>query len=144
MPINFSALQTSGGEKISNPSGALGSTLAGAPAFQGDIRTRYEFALNGYNAFAQIDAVHQSHSLATTDQLSLDLQGDSIAYNLPAFTTYDGALGVGKNAWLVQIYGENLTDTRAQLFANYSQWYKGVTVSRPRTVGLRFSYQIPR
>ena len=40
---------------------------------------------NGYDAFAQIDAVHQSHSLATTDQLSLDLQGNSIAYDLPAF-----------------------------------------------------------
>ena len=140
-PINFSALQTSSGEKVSNPSGALGSPLAGAPPFQGNIRARYEFPFNGYDAFAQIDAVHQSHSLATTDQLSLDLQGNSIAYDLPAFTTYDGALGVGKDTWLVQIYGENLTDTRAELYANYWQWYKGVTVSRPRTIGLRFSYK---
>ena len=140
-PINFGALQTSSGEQVSNPSGVLGSALAGAPPFQGNIRARYEFAFNGYDAFAQIDAVHQSHSLATTDQISLDLQGNSIAYDLPAFTTYDGALGVGKDAWLVQVYGENLTDTRAELYANYWQWYKGVTVSRPRTIGLRFSYK---
>jgi len=33
-------------------------------------------------------------------------------------TTYDAALGVGKDAWVVQLYGENLTDTRAQLYAN--------------------------
>ncbi len=140
-PINFSTLQTSNGEKVSNPSGPLGSALAGAPPFQGDIRTRYEFALNDYTAFAQLDAVHQSHSLATTDQLSLDLQGNSSAYDLPAFTTYDGALGVGRDARLVQLYGENLTDTRAELYANYWQWYKAVTVSRPRTIGLRFSYK---
>jgi iron complex outermembrane receptor protein len=140
-PINFSALQTSSGEKLSNPGGALGSPLAGAPPFQGNVRARYEFALNSYDAFAQIDAVHQSHSLATTDQISLDLQRNSIAYDLPAFTTYDGALGVGKDAWLVQVYGENLTDTRAQLYANYTQWYKAITVSRPRTIGLRFSYK---
>ncbi len=140
-PIDFGALQASSGEKVSNPSGVLGSALAGAPPFQGNIRARYEFPFNGYDAFAQIDAVHQSHSLATTDQLSLDLQGNSIAYDLPAFTTYDGALGVGKDTWLVQIYGENLTDTRAELYANYWQWYKGVTVSRPRTIGLRFSYK---
>ncbi len=140
-PINFGALQTSSGEQVSNPSGVLGSALAGAPPFQGNIRARYEFAFNGYDAFAQIDAVHQAHSLATTDQISLDLQGNSIAYDLPAFTTYDGALGVGKDAWLVQVYGENLTDTRAELYANYWQWYKGVTVSRPRTIGLRFSYK---
>ena len=76
-----------------------------------------------------------------TDQLSLDLQGNSIAYDLPAFTTYDAALGIGKDAWLVQVYGENLTDTRAQLYANYAQWYKAITVSRPRTIGLHFSYK---
>jgi outer membrane receptor protein involved in Fe transport len=134
-PIDFSMLH------LSNPNGALGSPLAGAPPFQGNIRARYEFPFNGYDAFAQIGAVHQSHSLATTYQLSLDLQGNSIAYDLPAFTTYDGALGIGKSAWLVQVYGENLTDTRAELYANYAQWYKAVTVSRPRTVGLRFSYR---
>ncbi len=134
-PIDFSALH------VPNPGGALGSPLAGAPPFQGNIRARYEFAINGYAPFAQIDAVHQSHSLATTNQLPLDLQGNSTAYDLPPFTTYDGALGVGKDTWLVQVYGENLTDTRAQLYANYWQWYKAITPSRPRTIGLRFSYK---
>jgi outer membrane receptor protein involved in Fe transport len=140
-PIDFSTLQSSSGRKLPNPNGALGTPLAGAPPFQGDIRARYEFTFNDYQAFAQIDAVHQSHSLATTYHLSPDLQGNSTAYDLPAFTTYDAALGVGKDAWLVQVYGENLTDTRAQLYANYTQWYKAITVSRPRTIGLRFSYK---
>jgi outer membrane receptor protein involved in Fe transport len=140
-PIDFSALQTQSEQKISNPAGALGSSLAGAPPFQGNVRVRYEFALDGYDALAQIDAVHQAHSLATTDQVSLDLQGNSIAYNLPAFTTYDGALGVGKNGWLAQLYGENLTDTRAELYENNHQWYRAITVNRPRTIGLRFTYK---
>jgi iron complex outermembrane recepter protein len=140
-PIDFNTLPTSsGGQRLSNPGGALGSPLAGAPLFQGNIRARYEFPFNSYHTFAQIDAVHQSHSLTTTDRISLDLQGNSIAYELPAFTTYDAALGVGRDAWVVQAYGENLTDTRAQLYANYTEWYKAVTVSRPRTVGFRFSY----
>jgi iron complex outermembrane recepter protein len=140
-PIDFSTLQNSNGKAVSNPGGALGSPLAGAPPFEGNIRARYEFSFNGFAPFAQIDAVHQSHSLATTDQLSLDPQGNSTAYDLPAFTTYDAALGVGKDGWVVQAYGENLTDTRAELFANYAQWYKAITVSRPRTMGLRFSYK---
>ena len=84
--------------------------------------------------------MHQSHSLATTDHLTPDLQGNSTAYDLAAFTNYDGAVGVRKNGWLVQVYGENLTDTRAELYANYAQFYKAVTVGRPRTIGLRFSY----
>jgi len=41
----------------------------------------------------------------------------------------------------VQVYAENLTDTRAELYANYAQWYKAIRVSRPRTIGLRLSYR---
>jgi iron complex outermembrane recepter protein len=140
-PIDFNTLKSANGQPFPNPGGALGSSLAGAPPLQGNIRARYELAFDGYDAFAQIGAVHQSHSLATTDHLGTDLQGNSLAYNLPAFTTYDGALGVGRDGWLAQLYGENLTDTRAELYANYWQFYKGITVSRPRTVGLRFSYK---
>ena len=141
-PIDFSTLQTAAGEPFPNPGGALGSPLAGAPPFQGAIRARYELSLGGLGAFAQIAAVHQSHSLSTTNQLTPDLQGNSTAYDLHAFTSYDGAVGAGKDGWLVQVYGENLTDTRAQLYANYAQFYKAVTVSRPRTVGLRYSYTL--
>ena len=139
--IDFSTLRDAAGNKVSNPSGTLGSSLAAAPVFQGHLRVRYEYPLYGYDPFAQVGAIHQSQSLASTDQLSRDLQGNSIAYVLPPFTTYDAALGFRREAWLVQAYGLNLTDTRAQLYASYHQWYKAVTVSRPRTVGLRLSYR---
>jgi iron complex outermembrane recepter protein len=139
--IDFGALQDGSGHKVPDPGGVLGAPLAGAPSFQGNVRVRYDFALAAYDAFAQIGVVHQSHSLATTDQFNHDLQGNSTAYQLPPFTTVDGALGVGQDAWLMQLYGENLTDTRAQLFANYTEAYKAVTVNRPRTIGLRISYK---
>jgi iron complex outermembrane receptor protein len=141
-PVDFSTLLTANGQKVSNPGGSLGSSLAGAPSFAGNIRARYEFKLNGYDAFAQFSAVHQSHSFATTDHLTLDLQGKSIAYDLPAFTTYDAALGIGKGVWRVQVYAENLTDVRAQTYANYAQFYKSITVSRPRTLGLLLTYRL--
>jgi iron complex outermembrane recepter protein len=140
-PIDFSTLVTFSGAKVPDLRGVLGSPLAGAPPLQGNVRVRYEATFNNYNAFGQIGVAHQSHSLSTTDQLTHDLQGNSTAYNLPAFTTLDGSVGVGKDPWLIQLYGENLTDTRAQLFANYGEYYKAVTVNRPLTVGLRFSYK---
>jgi iron complex outermembrane recepter protein len=140
-PIDFKSLQTHNGQPLSNPAGTLGSPLAGAPSFQANMRIRYEFKFNDFNAFAQFGAMHQSRSLATTDRLSLDLQGHTIAYELPAFTTFDGAIGVGRDAWLAQLYGVNLTDGRAALYANYGQGYKAITVNRPRTLGLRFGYK---
>jgi outer membrane receptor protein involved in Fe transport len=60
---------------------------------------------------------------------------------LPAFSTLDASFGFSKDAWAVQAYGRNLTDTRGELSANYSQWYKAVTVEVPRTLGLTFSYK---
>jgi len=140
-PIDFKSLQTYNGQQLANPAGTLGSPLAGAPPFQGDVRVRYEIALGGYKPFLQIGAVHQSHSLATTDRLGLSLQGTFVAYNLPAFTTYDAALGIGRDAWLAELYAQNLTDTRAQLYANYTLNYEAITVNRPRTIGLRLSYR---
>ncbi len=122
--------------------GSLGSPLAGAPPFQAYIRACDEFTFHDHHSFAQIGAVHRGHSLATTNRLTLNVHGNSIAYDLPAFTTCDGSLGIGRDAWLVQLHSENLTDTRAELFANYAQYYKAITVGRPRTVGLRFSYTL--
>jgi len=134
-------LRTATGQQAANPTGTIGSPLAGAPPFQGNVRARYDFTFGGFDGFVQVGAVHQSHSLASTDRISVDLQGNSIAYDLPPFTTYAAAFGAGKNGWQMQVYGENLTDTRAELYANSRQWYKAVTVSRPGTIGLRLSYR---
>jgi len=139
--INFNALGGTNG-KLPNPAGSLGSSLAGAPSFRGQLRARYERSFYDYDAFVQLAAVHQSSSLSSTDKLEFDLQGNSESYPLPPFTTFDGAIGVGRGGWLLQLYGENLTDTRAELYANYRQFYQAITVNRPRTLGLRVSYRI--
>jgi len=126
---------------IANPFGALGSPLAQSPPFMGNIRFRYEFRLGDYGAFAQIGAQHQAHSYASTDQLTKTLQGGTTAFDDPPFTTYDASAGVSKDAWDVQIYADNFTDTRANLFSFYREYVKSVDINRPRTLGLRFSYK---
>lgn len=139
--INWSLLQTYSGEKLTNPAGTLGSALAGSPTIRGNMRLRYEWMLQSFATFAQLGVVFQSNSLASTDRLQLDAQGHSNAYDLPAFTTLDGAVGFSRDGWQVQLYGQNLSDARAQLFENSAQYYTAITVNRPRTVGLHFSYR---
>ena len=63
------------------------------------------------------------------------------AYDEPSFTTYDASVGVAKDAWMVTAYGENITDTRADLYENPNQFVDAKTVNRPRTGGLRFTYK---
>jgi iron complex outermembrane recepter protein len=125
---------------VANPYGEPGSPLAQSPPVQSNLRVRYEFEFNSYHAFWQVAGTHQGHSYATTDRLTADLQGNSIAYDQAPFSTLDASIGVSKDAWSTQLYGQNLTDTRADLFSNYGQFVKAVTVNRPRTLGLRFSY----
>ena len=126
---------------IANPFGALGTPLAQSPPFQANIRARYEFDIDDYHAFWQIGATHQAHSYATTDHLTKTLQGATVAFDDPAFSTYDASVGIAKDAWTAQLYGTNLTDARATLFASYAEYVKMDTINVPRTIGVRFSYK---
>ena len=135
---------TNGQPLPENPYGAKGTPLAMAPPFQGNIRARYEVPFGDYTAFVQVAGTHQAHSYATTDRFSRDLQGNSIAYDQPGFSTMDASTGISKDAWSVQLYGQNLTDTRANLYSSYGQYVKSVLINRPRTLGLRFSYKFDK
>jgi outer membrane receptor protein involved in Fe transport len=133
---------------IANPYGAQGTPLAESPPFQGNLRARYEFTVNDYKAFWQIGGKHQAHSYATTDRLTTEVNpvtpgapGASIAYDMPGYSTYDGSLGIGKDAWSAELYGQNLTDARAITYESYSEFVRNATIIRPRTLGLKFHYK---
>ena len=125
---------------IVNPFGDLGSPLANSPPFQGNLRARYEFPFYDYQGFLQAGVNRQGGSYATTDHLTKTLQGQSVAFYDPGYTTYNAALGVSKDAWTAQLYGENLSNSQGYPFSFYSLFVKSNTVIRPRTIGLRFSY----
>jgi outer membrane receptor protein involved in Fe transport len=135
VPINWAAIG------LHNPYGDTGSPLAQSPPFQGNVRIRYEFPIGNYKAFVQTAAARRAHSISTTDKLETQVDGTSIAYDLPGFTTYDMSVGIAKDAWTAQIYGTNITDTRGVDFSTYAQRIKEDTVIRPRTVMLRIGYK---
>jgi iron complex outermembrane recepter protein len=116
-----------------NPYGPVNSPLAQSPPFQANLRARYEFTINDYEAFWQVGGAHQAHSYSATGYVQNFYQ--------PGYTVYDAALGVGKDAWLVQLYGENITDRRYVTFINSGQFIQADFVGRPRTLGLKYSYK---
>ena len=52
----------------------------------------------------------------------------------------DLAAGIVADQWRFEVYGENLTDKRAQISGNFVNDRERITVNRPRTVGIRVSY----
>jgi iron complex outermembrane receptor protein len=126
--------------RLGSPFGVPGSPLAQSPPLQANVRVRYEFSIGDYNSFVQVGATHQAHAISATSRTSVPNE-PGYAYDEPAFSTVDAAAGVARGGWSVHLYGENLGDKRADLYENPNQFVDAKTVSRPRTVGLRFGYK---
>ena len=112
-----------------------GSQLPLVPEFQATFRARYNWYLDdGYNVYAQAAAQYADKSyssLVASERRKQD-----------SYTTYDAALGVAKDAWKAEVFLENFTDERADLFINTQDDIRRVTTNRPRTVSLRFSINL--
>jgi len=127
---------------LHNPYGDKGSPLAQSPPFQGNLQVRYEFPVMDYNLFVQGSAVRRGHVITTTDKLQTNpVDGSSIAYDLPGYTSYDASVGGAKDAWSVQLYAQNLTDKRAITFAQFTQRVREDSIIRPRTISLKVGYK---
>jgi len=59
----------------------------------------------------------------------------------PAYGLFDAAVGVGKDKWTVQVFGQNLADKNVSLFTSTSQFVVAETPNRPRVLGVQFGYK---
>jgi outer membrane receptor protein involved in Fe transport len=118
---------------VPNPYGPIGSPTSYSPPFSANARARYEWTFNDYSAFVQVGAAHQAHMITATGYVP--------AFDIPPYTSYDAAAGVGKDAWTVQIFGQNLTNVNSALDINQSQFILVEFPLRPRVLGIRISYK---
>ena len=147
----------------------LGSPLALSPKFQGNIRMRYETeTASGLRPFAQGGFHFVDSSISSDiDNVSIKLPGFNatagyaaqvpITYNgvtvkpgdviVPlkgalkqkSYTTLSASVGASKDNWTVELFGENLTDARPELYKSGNDGELRVTTSRPQTFGVRIS-----
>jgi iron complex outermembrane receptor protein len=118
---------------IPNPYGPLGSPTSYSPSFNVSARARYEWHVEDYTPFCQVGFQHQTHMLTATGYVA--------AFDLPGFTTYDAAIGVGRGQWEVQVYGQNLTNVNTALSENSNQYILAEYPQHPRVLGLKFGYK---
>ncbi len=150
----------------------LGSPLALSPKFQFNARLHWEKELSsGLVPFAQVGFHHVGKSISDIiDNVDIRYQsfnptlgyagsipvtyngvlvspGDVIspipaAQRLASYSTVSASFGVSKDEWRIELFGDNLTDERPELYKSGNDGELRTTTSRPRTIGLRFSYKI--
>jgi outer membrane receptor protein involved in Fe transport len=110
----------------------VGSRLALAPETQVNLSGRYNWSWGSHNPYAQLVYSH------TGDQFSSIVVDNR--FKQASYDTVDGSFGFEMDNWTFELFGENLTDERAQLFINSLDTDLRITTNRPRTLGVRVSY----
>jgi outer membrane receptor protein involved in Fe transport len=109
-----------------------GSDLALAPELQYNLSARYHWTVGDKDAYAQLVYAY------TDDQFSSIVVANR--FQQDSYDTLDGALGIRADKWSFELFAENITDERAELFINALDTDLRITTNRPRTIGVRFSF----
>ena len=114
-----------------------GRPLPLTPEFQGNLRARYYWNMSGGNeAYWQIGGKYSGEALNSIVDTATEPNTMQDSYVI-----MDAAIGMTTDTGLgVELYVENLTDERAQLHINRQDFLERTTTNRPRTIGMRFSY----
>jgi outer membrane receptor protein involved in Fe transport len=83
-------------------------------------------------------------SVVDKSTVAVDGNGDTrfkaARYEQKAYTLFNAAFGIRKDQWTAELFVDNLFDKHAQLNINAADYTPSVTTNRPRTIGVRFSY----
>jgi outer membrane receptor protein involved in Fe transport len=108
-----------------------GSQLALAPELQYNLSGRYQWTVGEFDPYAQLVFAY------TDDQFSSIVVDNR--FQQGSYNTVDAAIGFDTENLTVELFAENLTDERAELFVNSLDTDLRITTNRPRTVGIRLS-----
>ena len=170
--FSFNDSETTAFRKNTRVLRPLGGPLALSPRFQGNIRLAWEKELaSGLRPFANARFQYVGKSISDViDNVDIRYQSSNptlgyaaatpVLYNgvlvrpgdviaplpvsqpLAAYTLLGASFGVGRDGWRIEVYGDNLTNRRPELYKSANDGENRTTTSRPRTIGLRFSYKM--
>ena len=115
-----------------------GSELAFAPSYQGNVRVRYEWDLEQEVAGKRLRA-HIMPQVVFSDNSFSDIV-EINKTELDSYVTLGATLGVTADQWGAELFATNITNEYAALSSNFVFDRERVTPIRPRTLGVRLSY----
>jgi iron complex outermembrane receptor protein len=145
-PTLGQCINTVKGKPYQNPFGSLNTRPAFSPPLEFNLRARYDWSLGGYKAFVMAGGSHISHM---SNEPASYVDGNTVTipytttlrYDQPGYTTYDASLGIAKDNWAAEVYGQNLGNSDASVFTSSAQFIKSEVPLRPRILGLKIGYK---
>lgn len=111
----------------------VGSELAYAPNYQGNLWARWEWSMgNGWTA-------HMMPSVAYSDSSYSDIISIN-SMEVPSWTKVDVTGGISTDRWMVEAFVTNLTDEKVITGANYVNDTERLALAPPTTLGVRASF----
>ena len=110
-----------------------------------NLRAHYDWHVGDYRPFAWVGVSHIAASSNEPENFPdgnapVPAESGVLRYTIPAYTTYDAALGVSKDRWKAQLTGSNLSNSNAATNISSAQFIKATIPLRPRVVMFLFSY----
>lgn len=103
------------------------------PVSGGNFRARYEWDLNSnLEAFIQPQVTYSASKF--TDIIEIN------KIQLDSYTVFDLSAGVVADRWRFEVFGENLSDERAEISGVFGNDRERIITNRPLTVGMRVSF----
>ncbi|WP_407067079.1 TonB-dependent receptor [Hyphococcus lacteus] len=108
----------------------VGSDLAHAPTFQGNLRVRYEWNVgDDMTAHVMPQVTYSGSSWSDIVAINRAKQDAYMLMNVSA--------GIAKDNWRLDLFADNLTNKRADLNNFFGYDRNRITINRPRTYGMR-------
>ena len=131
----FSVLDTEITESFVTNFVQAGDELAFAPELQLNLQARYEWGLDSGQT------AHIMPHISYSDEASTDIVVSNRT-QLDSWTVLGVTAGLTNDQWSAELFIDNLTDERAEVSGNATFNRDRITVTRPRTVGVRVSFDI--
>ena len=130
------------GVAFANPFGALGSTPAFSPKFQGNLRGTYTHMVGEYTTTTTVGVNYMGseYNEPSTYESGVGVTVPNttyLRYLIPSYATVDASFSVAKDRWTATLFGTNLTNSHASTFTTSGQFIEAEVPLRPLVYGLK-------
>ena len=131
---------------VLNPFGEPGGVTPFTPEVQADLRMRYEWDMHDVKGFATLAGAYtgpmysEPNTYPSGDNVTGVFGTTQYRYRQSGYALLDASIGLSKDQWSAQLFVKNLTDSNASTFTSSPQFIKAEVPVRPRTFGLKVSF----